>query len=365
MARPRATVVSFRLGWQDGVSVEAAKWADALRTLGYEIRTVAGAGVADVIVPGLDINETTPPSPDDLARAFDGSDVVIVENLCSLPLNPAAAELVADLLHGRPAVMRHHDLPWQHARFADFPPPPDDPAWVHVTINDLSRRQLADRGITATTLRNRFPIEGWDVGRQEVRATRGVTDDEWLVLQPTRAIARKRVPVALALAEVLGAHFWLLGPTEQNYEVELDPLLAAARVPVHRGDLRRPAAHAYAACDVVAFPSSWEGFGNPVIEAALALKPLALSDYPVLAELRPYGFEWFDAERPDEVRSFLAEPDSALLDHNRAVAVEHFALEDLPRELASVFESAGWPYRTEEPRAPGASRTRPNAPRRH
>ena len=334
--------MSFRLGWQDGVSVEAAKWAAALRTLGYEIRTVAGGGVADVIVPGLDINETAPPSADRLSAALAGSDVVIVENLCSLPLNPAAAELVADLLRGRPAVMRHHDLPWQHARFADFPPPPDDPAWVHVTINDLSRRQLAERGIRAITVRNRFPIDGWDLGRDEVRAIRGVRDDEWLVLQPTRAIARKRVPVALALAEALGAHFWLLGPTEQNYEVELEPLLAAARVPVHRGDLGRPAAHAYAACDVVAFPSSWEGFGNPVVESALARRPIALSDYPVLSELRPYGFEWFDAERPDEVRSFLAEPDEALLDHNRAVAVEHFDVKMLPSEIATMFATAGW-----------------------
>ena len=342
MARTRATVVSFRLGWQDGVSVEAAKWADALRTLGYEIRTVAGAGVADVIVPGLDINETTPPSPDVLARAFDGSDVVIVENLCSLPLNPPASGLVAELLRGRRVVMRHHDLPWQHARFKHFPPPPDDPAWVHVTINDLSRRQLADHGITATTLRNRFPIVGWEIGRDEVRSISGVGNGEWLVLQPTRAIARKRVPVALALAEGLGAHFWLLGPTEQNYEVELEPLLAAARVPVHRGDLGRPAAHAYAACDVVAFPSSWEGFGNPVIESALARKPLALSDYPVLAELRPYGFKWFDAESPDAVRAFLAEPDAEVLDHNRAVAVEHFDLAGLPGEIASLFESVGW-----------------------
>ena len=306
------------------------------------MRTVAGAGVADVVVPGLDIGDAQTAQRDTVERSVDGADVVVVENLCSLPLNPEASAVVTDVLRGRPAVMRHHDLPWQHARFARFPPPPDDPAWIHATINDLSRHQLAEHGIAATTLRNRFPADGWDVARDAVRAALGVNDRDRLVLQPTRAIARKRVPVALALAEALDAHFWLLGPTEQGYEVELEPLLAAARVRVHRGDRGLPAAHAYAACDVVAFPSSWEGFGNPVIESALALKPLALSEYPILTELRPYGFKWFDAEQPAQVAAFLAEPNASLLEHNRAIAIEHFDLAQLPHELAALFESAGW-----------------------
>ncbi|MFP5327759.1 MAG: glycosyltransferase, partial [Acidimicrobiia bacterium] len=263
---------------------------------------------------------------------------------CSLPLNPTASEVVALALRGRPAVMRHHDLPWQHARFADHPAPPDDPAWVHVTINDLSRRQLAEHGIAASTMRNRFAVEGWSEGRDPVRASLGLGGTDLLVLQPTRAIARKRVPVALGLAEVLDAHFWLLGPTEQGYEVELEPLLAAARVHVHRGDLGRPVTQAYAACDVVAFPSSWEGFGNPVIESALALRPLAVSPYPVLEELRTFGFHWFDAEHPEEVREFLRAPDVDLLEHNRAVAVEHFSLAELPGEIAGLFAAAGWRF---------------------
>jgi len=31
--------------------VEAAKWIGALRSLGYDVRTVAGEGTADVVVP--------------------------------------------------------------------------------------------------------------------------------------------------------------------------------------------------------------------------------------------------------------------------------------------------------------------------
>ena len=89
---------------------------------------------------------STPPRPRrsaEVERALAGADLVVVENLCSLPLNPAASAVVAAVCAGRPTVLHHHDLPWQRAHLAHLPPPPDDPAWAHVTINELSRRELA------------------------------------------------------------------------------------------------------------------------------------------------------------------------------------------------------------------------------
>ncbi len=47
----RIVVVSFRLGGNDGVAIESAKWIAAIETLGHNVRTVAGEGVADVILP--------------------------------------------------------------------------------------------------------------------------------------------------------------------------------------------------------------------------------------------------------------------------------------------------------------------------
>jgi len=347
VATPGAALVSFRLGGTDGVSVEAAKWSSALEHLGYAVTTVAGTGTADRLLPGLAIDASEPPTDAALGAALGAAEVVVVENLCSLPLNPAAAAAVARLLRGRRAVLHHHDLPWQRARFATAPPPPDDPAWIHVTVNDLSRRQLAGHGITATVVRNTFDTEAADGDRAGTRARLGLSLADRLVLQPTRAIERKNVAGGLALATDLGATFWLLGPAEDGFGPELDRLLATATVPVVHGHGPDGAGHrvtdAYAACDAVVLPSWWEGFGNPTVESAVHRRPLAVGPFPVAAELRAFGFRWFDHDDTAGLDRFLSAPDPALLDHNRELARRHFSLSALPQRLARLFARAGWP----------------------
>ena len=125
---PTVALLSFRLGGSDGVSVEAAKWADALGLLGWHRYTVAGSGPVDRLLPGLAIDADEPPSPAELEDSIAAADLVIVENLCSLPLNPPAAAVTAAACAGRPTILHHHDLPWQRPHLAHLPPPPDDPA---------------------------------------------------------------------------------------------------------------------------------------------------------------------------------------------------------------------------------------------
>lgn len=312
------------------MSVEARKWARALGQLGFDdIRWVA-----DHVVPGLGIGASAaPPTAGDIAGAIEGCELVVVENLLSLPLNPGALHATATALRDKRTIVRHHDLPWQRPQFASWTePPPTDPQWTHVTINELSRAQLAARGIDAVTMYNRFAPPQPSAYRLDGHGR--------VVLQPTRALPRKDVPTAVRLAEQLGATYWLLGPAEDGYGPELQRVLDAARCPVVRGLPRDVTVDdAYAACDLVAFPSTWEGFGNPTIESALARRPLAIGPYPVAGELRAFGFRWFMPAGTgiDVIARFLDEPDGALLDHNHAIATEHFSIADLPAELARVL----------------------------
>lgn len=314
------------------MSIEAAKWEWAFDRLGFDITTIAGEGTADVILPGLAMAAPEPPGSAEITDALAGADLVVVENLCSLPLNPPARDVVARVLRGRRAILHHHDLPWQRPHLSHLAGPPDDACWGHVTINDLSRRELAERHIAATRIYNHFDVDPLPGDRAGTRAALGVDDSEILVVQPTRAIARKGAAEAVALAEAVGGVYWLLGPPEDGYDEELARILAGARVRTITGRPTDPS-DAYAACDVVAFPSSWEGFGNPTVESAVYRRPLAVGEYPVADELRGFGFRWFSASDHDAVRAWLRDPNPALLDHNAEVARRHFDLDDLPAEI--------------------------------
>jgi glycosyltransferase involved in cell wall biosynthesis len=337
----RLTVVSFRLGGTDGVSIEAEKWIHAFRTLGHDVHTLAGDGDADVIMPELAIRATREPRASDLRDALQGADVVVVENLTSLPLNVPAREVLYRILEGRRALFRHHDLAWQRTTSLDNESPRNDPLWRHVTINDLSRRELLARGVVAETVLNAFDCAP-PLGRRT--RTRQALDvlDELVLLFPTRAIPRKNVAGALELAASLEATLWLLGPPEDGYEATLRQLVADSPARVIS---RRPEGldihDAYAACDLVVMPSTWEGFGNPVLESVTHRRPLAAYPYPVLEEISAFGFRFFGLDDVGSIAKFLNEPDEELLEHNAIIAREHFNVADLPARLAALLETLG------------------------
>ena len=300
---------------------------------------MAGAGPVDRVVPGLAWPVAgPPPTVDEVRAALVDVDLVVVENLCSLPLNPAATAAVVAARRGLPTLLHHHDLPWQRERFASVTDwPPTDDAWQHVTINDVTRHDLAARGIDAVTIRNGFDVDVAPGERDDTRRALGVDGGERLLLHPVRAIARKDVPAAIRLAEALGATYWLSGPAEEDFAPALEAALAGARCRVIHRPFPTTTADAYAAADAVAFPSTWEGFGNPLVESALHRRPLAVRRYPVAEELAAFGFEWFPVDDPAPLAAFLDAPDDDLLDRNRARARHHFSWERVAAELLALL----------------------------
>jgi len=340
------------------VAVEARKWEWALRELGFSVRRVAGeldddARADDVALPFLAIDppDDTAPAPDALAAALAGADLVIVENLCSLPINPDASGLAATVLdahHGR-VVFHHHDLPWQRAGLPTPPNvPPHRPNSLHVTINDHSRVQLANRGFDAITLRNAFDLDPARGDRDRTRAEFGFAPSDVVLLQPTRAIPRKNIPAAIQFAAELARHepgwnlrLWITGPAEDGYDDVFARLVADSEVPVTVGRAAS-APDAYAAADLILFPSTWEGFGNPVIESIAHRRPIAVGNYPVLDELRGFGVHLLSIDDVFGVQAWLRAPDPEVLEANVERVRPHCSLADLPERVDGAFRAAGW-----------------------
>jgi len=359
-------VLSFRLGGTDGVSIVADTWMQALHRVGFEIRTVAGEGTVDVVIPDLAIGRWPDGAaglygPDaatgaDIERlcaavttALAGVDLVIVENLGSIPMNLPAALAVARARQGLPTIWHHHDPAWQRDRYADvveLPPREAVPSgqWRHVTINELTRRQFVERGFDALTIRNGFDVHAELGDRESERRRLGFRPDELVLVHPVRAIERKNVPLAIDIAQELGATYWITGPAEEGYGETLDALLANARSRgikvVHESS--SSLADMYAASDIVVFPSTWEGFGNPPIDAAIHRRPAIVSHYPVAEELRALGFMWFDADDVEPLKSWLAATDRSLLDHNVEVVGSTLSLEVMQTALTALLDEAGW-----------------------
>lgn len=346
--RRRVAFVSFRLGLTDGVSVVADTWRRVFESLGWETVTVAGEGPVDRVLTGLALEADSPPHPSELADALCDVDLVVAENILTIPMNLPASRAVAAALAGRPAILHHHDPPWQRARYADVDElPPTDDAWIHVTINRLTERQFAERGIGATTIYNGFDTTPRPGDRLGTRELLGVGPDERLILHPVRAIPRKNVGAAVALAETAGATYWLPGPAEDGFAGELESILGRARCRILRATLAEldpstTMADAYAASDLVAFPSTWEGFGNPPIEAAIHLRPVVVGSYPVADELRALGFRWIDVGDDDAIAAALASPPVGALATNRAIADRELSIPALTRRVKDLLDRAGW-----------------------
>jgi glycosyltransferase involved in cell wall biosynthesis len=350
-------IVSTRFRGTDGVTLESSKVADTLEEGGQTPVWFAGErghrfqpGVTEPLAHfkhpavrrleqatfGGELTREMLESMESLTRELKEAlrrfvadfdvDTVLAENvLClpmHLPLGLALGQFLAET--GMPAVAHHHDFAWERTRFrrtaipylldTAFPPAMDN--LRHVVIQSAARDELERRrGLRSTVLPNvmdfeRGPVEPGD-GAAYRRAA-GLQAEDALLLQPTRVVPRKGIETTLQLAYELADDRVKVvvshddgdeGPEYGRFlRQEAERLGVDLRfAPVGadpQDDPGRPTlADAYAAADLVCYPSRYEGFGNALLEAFFYRRPVLVNRYPVYArDIAPTGVRCIEIE---------------------------------------------------------------------
>jgi glycosyltransferase involved in cell wall biosynthesis len=354
----RIGFLSTRFHGTDGVTLEAAKWARILEADGHSCFWMAGlldtpeaishlaplAFFNDPEVAALQaklfgVSNRSRAVTNEIQRLKEllkdeilafverfGIEVLVPQNVLAIPMHIPLGLAVTEVLAetGLPTIAHHHDFTWERERFtingvgdylqAAFPPVL--PQMEHVVINSMGQKELARRfGLPSTVIPNILDFEtlppGIDDYNADFRREIGLQDDDILILQPTRIVARKGIEHAIELVRRLGepraklvishpagdegnAYVQML--TERIADAGIDVRFIAERVAETRGvDAEGRKLYTlfdvYPHADLVTYPSLYEGFGNAFLEAIYFGKPVVVNAYSVYArDIEPLGF---------------------------------------------------------------------------
>ncbi len=412
----RIGFVSTRLAGTDGVSLETVKWSNILTGLGHECFYFAGESdwpeERTYLVPeahfehpeiqalNTDLFDNYTRSPQTSQRvqaianhlkdslykfmhSFD-LDLLIAENALSIPMNVplglALTELIAET--NIPTIGHHHDFAWERGRFkvtaaSDYQLgafPPVLPSVHHVVINSYAARQLALRtGASSRLIPNVMDFDSPppepDAYAADLRSALGIGPDEYLLLQPTRVVPRKRIEHAIELARRLDLKCTLVishssGDEGTAYETYLRDyadlmgvrvLFATDVIAHHRGqtpDGRKifALADVYQQADLVTYPSTVEGFGNAFLETIYYRRPIVVSTYEIYRrDIQPKGFkvigfqDFITQDCVRQARDVLRDPDLAaeMADHNYELGRRHYSYRVLENYLVVLMNHLG------------------------
>ena len=307
-------------------------------------------------------------------------DLIIPENALTIPMNiPLGLAITSVIMEtGISAVAHHHDFYWERDRFMTnavwdylhMSFPPDLPSLDHVTINSFALQQLALRkGIAGSLMPNIMDFENPppppDDYTTDVRQALGIADDELFVLQPTRVVARKGIEMAIELVRRLGKKAKLVishasgdeGPDYEQRLKEYSKFLDVDVIPVdeiideNRGlteDGRKiyTLSDVYPYCDLVTYPSTFEGFGNAFLEAVYFRKPIVVNKYSIYTQdIKPKGFRAVELDgyvthaAVQETEEILNDSKlcQEIVDHNYAIGRQYFSFAVLRKNLESYI----------------------------
>jgi len=322
----------------------------------------------------------------DFIEKFDIG-LLVPENALTIPMNiPLGLAITQVIMEtGLPTVAHHHDFYWERDRYMtnavwdylNMAFPPDADSISHVTINTHANEQLALRtGIAGTVIPNIMDFENPPPPPDEysagVRRDLDIQDDELFILQPTRVVARKGIEMAIEFVSRLDMKAKLVishasGDEGYDYErrlkeyselLEVKTLFVDDIIKENRGrtdDGRKiyTLEDVYPHCDLVTYPSTFEGFGNAFLETVYFRKPIVVNKYSIYTQdIRPKGFRTVELDGYvtstgiRHAKEILQNPQLCreIVDHNFKIGARFFSFAVLRRRLKNYLTElmASW-----------------------
>ncbi len=409
----RVGFVATRISGTDGVSLEIEKWTDVLEQMGHACFFISGQSDrpperSQVIreahfkhpmiveigrqlfgrerrTPHIssEVHEMTWVIKEKLHSAikrFD-LDLIVAENSLTIPMNiPLGLALVELVMEtGIGCIAHHHDFVWERERFlvnaADdylrMAFPPALPQMQHVAINSQAAREFSRRtGLPCRVIPNVMdfdrPPEPPDEYARTFRESLGIGPDDFVILQPTRIVARKGIEHAIELVRLLDDPRCKLVITHdagdegsaypdriERYArlmgvevVHAAPWIAERRGTAPDGRRQYTVWDAYPSADLVSYPSTYEGFGNAFLEAVYYKKPILANCYAIYrTDIEPCGFRallmdgFLTDDLVDQVRHLVDHRDAwaETAEHNYEVARRYFSYGRVEQELRAIL----------------------------
>jgi mannosylglucosylglycerate synthase len=306
-----------------------------------------------------------------------GIDIIIPQNVLAIPMHIPLGIAVTEFLAETqlPAIAHHHDFYWERTRFSvgaikdylDMAFPCTLPNMRHVVINQAAQEQLSLRkGVSSLLVPNVFDFEnsppGIDKYTENIRAEIGIADDDIFILQPTRIVPRKGIEHAIKLVGALNNPKCKLvisheaGDEGLEYKNQLinlakeenvdlyfiDHMISEVRQVDVSGKKKYTLWDLYPHADLVTYPSTYEGFGNALLEAIYFKIPVVINRYSIfIQDIEPKGFklcalDGFVTNRVvNHVREILFNPEArkTMVEYNFRVAKRHYSYAVVRRML--------------------------------